>query len=505
MSGILTELSQLAADHKLVPFLGSGCSVPHLNHDWNSIIDALAKEVNTNEKDYLLVAQEYVDHFSKQKLCDFLKQKFYIDNFSDELGYAHLAIMSLGTGVIYTTNQDNVMEKCFEKYGRNFKIIKSVEDFSNSMPGDRFYIKFHGDLSLPESVVFTQEDYEKRMENTDYFLNIRLKSDLLAKRLFFIGYSLRDVNIHQILTEIQNIFKGEMPKSYMLAFEYSEELEERCNQHGIKLINPLEELPECKTNKEAFEGFLQEFVTQTMLNKNEKQIKDIFRPSVPATERVVSPLEIESLARTVDLDDFKEACSKFRAILDQSLIPKDIESKVLDIFTKLILKCSNERESEALNSAAFNLYISNKELRLELVVLLMTTANVRENGEDIFNRLHIHVNGIPEEIYIFAAALAIKRLLTWERYITDSFRVHVTSCVECSQDFDQLDKETQRFIKDYIDKAWEGSTTYEHPIKRQQRLKQSGFPKMGKNNSREQILSRMMDSLPKSFGKPFED
>lgn len=505
MSEILEELAHMAADHKLVPFLGSGCSVPQLQYDWDSIITALAREVNTKETDHLLVAQEYVDCFSKQQLCDFLKQRFYIEDFSDKLGYAHLAIMSLGTGVIYTTNQDNVMEECFEKYGRDFKLIKSIEDFSDSKPGDRLYIKYHGDLSLPESVVFSQQDYEKRMQDTEHFLNIRLKSDLLAKRLFFIGYSLRDKNIHEILTEIQNVFKGKMPKSYMLVYEYSKEIEERCNQFGIQLINPLIEFPECKTNQEAFEKFLQEFVTKTMLKKHEQQIKDIFRPSVPATERVVSQMEIEALDKIVDRDGFKDACSKFRAIMDKSLVPKDLESEVLNIFRKLIVKCSNEVESEALKSAALNLYISDKELRLELVILLMTTANVRENGKDIFNRLHIHVNGVPEDIYIFAAACATERLLSWGRKITDNFRVHVTSWTERSLDFEELDEETQKFIIGYIDKAWEGPTTYEHPIKRQQRLKKSGFPRFGRNNSREQILSRMMDSLPKSFNKPFED
>ena len=142
---------------------------------------------------------------------------------------------------------------------------------------------------------------------------------------------------------------------------------------------------------------------------------------------------------------------------------------------------------------------------MELVILLMTTANVRENGKDIFNRLHIHVNGVPEDIYIYAAAIATERLLSWNRKITDSFSVHVTSWVEKSLDFEELDKDIQKFIKSYLDKAWEGPTIYEHPIKRQQRLKRSGFPRLGRYNSSNQILSRMMESLPKSFNKPFED
>jgi hypothetical protein len=36
-SHIIDELSKLASNHKLVPFLGSGCSKSHLNIDWDSI------------------------------------------------------------------------------------------------------------------------------------------------------------------------------------------------------------------------------------------------------------------------------------------------------------------------------------------------------------------------------------------------------------------------------------------------------------------------------------
>ncbi|WP_404427259.1 hypothetical protein LG296_19280 [Ureibacillus chungkukjangi] len=45
--------------------------------------------------------------------------------------------------------------------------------------------------------------------------------------------------------------------------------------------------------------------------------------------------------------------------------------------------------------------------------------------------------------------------------------MHVTSWVERSLDFEELDEDTQKFIKGCLDKAWEGPTIYEHSIKRQ--------------------------------------
>lgn len=64
MDKIINELADLAAKHKLVPFLGAGCSVPHLKVDWDTIRDGLAEELSTDEQDHLVVAQQYVDTFS---------------------------------------------------------------------------------------------------------------------------------------------------------------------------------------------------------------------------------------------------------------------------------------------------------------------------------------------------------------------------------------------------------------------------------------------------------
>ena len=443
--------------------------------------------------------------FSKERFCEYLRTKLLIEDFSDSLGFAHLAMMSLGVGVLYTTNQDNIMEKCFEKYGRDLKVITTLSDLANSMPGDRFFIKFHGDLYVPDSIVFTAGDYENRMGSVDHFLNIRLRSDLLAKRLFFIGYSLRDKNIQEILKEIEVVFRGNMPVSYMLAWEYSDELEEHCKQYGIKLIDPMKEFPESRSNQEAFEKFLNEFVTQTLIKKTDKEIKSIFTPNVPQTQKVVSPLEIQALKQVINEEGFMQGCQKFRAIMDSSLIPIDFEEKVLEMFETLAQKCSSTEESDYLNAAGSHLNFSKVENLFGVLVLLMTTANARKKGSGPFGQLYMHVKGMPKETYIGAVAFAIEKLFSWERPITDTFRSHVSTWMDYSRDFNEFDHKTQSFIKHWIDEAWKGQTIYENPIKRQQRLNQLGHPLMGKSMDSSDILSRMMNSLPKSFGMPYEE
>ena len=216
MGLILNELADLASKHKLVPFLGAGCSVNHLDYDWDNIRDDLIKEIGFLDDSHMVVAQKYIDTFGKDKLCEYLKHKLLIDTFEDYKGFSNIAVMSLGLGVIYTTNQDNVMERCFEKYRRKYSKIVKVEDLGIATPGDKLFLKFHGDLSNCDSVVFTTDDYE-RINDEDNFLNLRLKSDLLSKSILFIGYSLRDKNIQLILKEFKTIFKDKLPPAYTIA------------------------------------------------------------------------------------------------------------------------------------------------------------------------------------------------------------------------------------------------------------------------------------------------
>lgn len=315
-SRILRELSELASIHKLVPFIGAGCSYGHLNLDWNQIRDDLDESVKTSSMDHLIVAQEFVIKNGKEKLCEYLEKKLLIDSFTDEKGFNHLAVMALNLGIIYTTNQDNVMEKCFEKYGRNYTNIIELEDLGKSLPGNNLYIKFHGDLSKCSSVIFSLKDYENRIEDETNFLNIRLKSDLLAKNLLFIGYSFRDKNIHLMLKELQNVFGKSLPPSYMIAWEYSSELEELCSSYGVNLIDPLKTFPESSDNIEAFVKFLTELVNQTFYLKSEQEVRDLFNPSVPYTSRVVSIYEINAIRHVIDSSEFSKGCNIFRHNLD---------------------------------------------------------------------------------------------------------------------------------------------------------------------------------------------
>ena len=85
------------------------------------------------------------------------------------------------------------------------------------------------------SYSFFSEHHENRSVKNN-FLDIRLKSDLLAKNLLFVGYSFRDPNIQCLFAELHTVFGGKLPPAYMIALNYIKALPEITKDKEGKLI-----------------------------------------------------------------------------------------------------------------------------------------------------------------------------------------------------------------------------------------------------------------------------
>jgi len=87
--------------------------------------------------------------------------------------------------------------------------------------GEGLYLKYHDDYSVPESVVFGEDDYLDRIDDKDYFIDVKLKADMLGRNIMFIGYSFRDINLKLLFRRLKNVI-GTIPKSYMIVWELME-------------------------------------------------------------------------------------------------------------------------------------------------------------------------------------------------------------------------------------------------------------------------------------------
>jgi len=240
---LLEEISELCSKNRIIPFLGAGCSASILNCDWDSLMAEIAAQYNISDSGNMKIAQRFIDQYGKSEFCKILESRLSVDDFDDNKGYAYLAVASMRIGTIYTTNQDNVMEKCCEKHGFKYKSIVTIEDLITAEIGEGLYIKYHGDYGVPKSVVFGEDDYLDRIDDKDYFIDIKLKADVLGRNLLFIGYSFRDINLKLFFRRLKNVF-GSIPTSYMIVWELNEDLQKECNKYNIQIIEPKEIFPD---------------------------------------------------------------------------------------------------------------------------------------------------------------------------------------------------------------------------------------------------------------------
>ena len=115
--------------------------------------------------------------------------------------YAHLTAWPFAGFV--TTNWDNYIATHLTFNKKHPKLLTNSDDDSAQIMegGGLFVWKYHGDLDAPESVVLDSDDY-KRIEVDTKFGTARQKLETLFHMydVLFVGYSLSDANIKQLLS-----------------------------------------------------------------------------------------------------------------------------------------------------------------------------------------------------------------------------------------------------------------------------------------------------------------
>lgn len=117
-----------------------------------------------------------------------------------------IAVRSI-SGII-TTNYDFILEKIFQGYDT---YVGQEEMLFANISGIGEIYKIHGSASKPESIVITAEDY-KFFEDKSAYLIAKLLTMFLEYPVIFMGYSLQDRNINNILRTISDCLSQEQLK-----------------------------------------------------------------------------------------------------------------------------------------------------------------------------------------------------------------------------------------------------------------------------------------------------
>lgn len=135
-----------------------------------------------------------------------------------------LMIKNRISGII-TTNYDLLIENIFNNEMTVF--TSELELFNNPSKGFADLYKIHGCVTKPESIVLTHEDYKKVINNTP-FVSAKLLTFFIEKPIIFIGYSINDENIMNILETISSKLTDQNKqdlKNRLVFIEYTDNIE----------------------------------------------------------------------------------------------------------------------------------------------------------------------------------------------------------------------------------------------------------------------------------------
>ncbi|MGB4780365.1 SIR2 family protein [Microbacterium sp.] len=195
----------------VIPFVGSGASYTSNLPSWGSLVNDVAKRLGFDVEvfqsqgsypqlfDYFLSvsAEKTLEKYSAELSKLFTRATV---NFAPSA--VHRELTTMNVEVVYTTNYDDLLERAFIAAGREVVPVITYADLATRAPdGAVQVVKYHGDFSVPETLVLSERQYFDRMA-LDTAMDVRLRADALSRSLLFIGYSLSDMNVRYLLYKL---------------------------------------------------------------------------------------------------------------------------------------------------------------------------------------------------------------------------------------------------------------------------------------------------------------
>lgn len=230
----LKEMEEKIKDIGKAPvlFIGSGLSRRYYDTpDWQKLLEIIAKKVDISVEEmnkwgsYEYKATELEYHCFANQKPDYSKQenrryplrkiiKEIFDEKNTVLEKMKEEIDELASVIptaIVTTNYDNLLkDKIWKGYdvciGQDI-IYKNRDRYSKTI------YKIHGCTSDVSSIVITQEDYDRFMSKSKYLYS-KLMTLFCENPIIFMGYSISDANVKNVLDTILDIMTDEQKKDF---------------------------------------------------------------------------------------------------------------------------------------------------------------------------------------------------------------------------------------------------------------------------------------------------
>lgn len=139
---------------------------------------------------------------------------------------------------IITTNYDTLIEDSLNQKGDGCQVVRNDKDCTLIDKTIPTIYKIHGDLCDPDNIILTSADYEQ------YFDNRRnpnmwdvIKSHILQDNILFIGYSISDSNIIDIITRITDAVGDNRKSFFLIAPDFKRKDKQRLKELRVEYID----------------------------------------------------------------------------------------------------------------------------------------------------------------------------------------------------------------------------------------------------------------------------
>ena len=228
-------IQQAMNEKQLVLFVGAGASADAGMPLWDNAVRQIADRLGINKEnlDTVKIPQYYYNRRGKKEYTQLMRQIF---RYKEELTSQpiHDKIINFNADTIITTNYDHLIESAAEKNRVFIQVISSDVDLPYRQSGKEL-IKMHGDFEH-DNFVLREDDYLHYHRNFKLIENY-IRSLIGVKTVLFIGYSLKDPDVKQILTWVSEILNEDIQRAYLIEAggEYDEFESEYFRNLGVNL------------------------------------------------------------------------------------------------------------------------------------------------------------------------------------------------------------------------------------------------------------------------------
>lgn len=350
------KIKNILGKHKTLPilFIGAGLSRRYLGlQDWEGLLRKVAQKVDNNEfafemymqkarvsdmkiglyqKIAELIGKDLIDNWYTNDEFSLTREKYkediingvsplkieianhirensknIVNNLEDEANLLSKISERSIAGII-TTNYDTLLEKVT----KNYKVYIGQEEliFSQLQGVGEIY-KIHGCIEKPSSIIIDEDDYEEFI-NKNKYLAAKILTLFLEHPIIFLGYSISDENIKNILKDIVKCLSEEnlaLLKSRLIFVEWdSGGQDEGISTHSLNFDdNKMIEMTKIKLND-------YKILYSALLNNKAKYSAPILRNLKQDIYELVLTNEPTQKMKVVGLED-NENLDKIECVL----------------------------------------------------------------------------------------------------------------------------------------------------------------------------------------------